>query len=139
MLVDGNDTAGRPFYLVCDRQFLWSYGLGRIKPFTWRIRRYVEERRIDRGASMVGLAESIGVEKSVLSATVDNYNAHARMGLDPEFGRGTTIYQRHLGDAGHPPNPCVAPIERAPFYALRIYPADLGPRWVFEPMLTRGS
>ena len=34
MLADGNDTAGRPFYLVCDRRFLWTYGLGRIKPFT---------------------------------------------------------------------------------------------------------
>ena len=62
----------------------------------------------------------------MLTATVDNYNDHARIGHDPEFGRGTTIYQRHLGDAGHSPNPCVAPIERAPFYALRIYPADLG-------------
>ena len=76
--------------------------------------------------SLDALADLIGVEKSVLSATVDNYNAHARIGLDPEFGRGATIYQRHLGDAGHSPNPCVAPIERAPFYALRIYPADLG-------------
>ncbi len=47
-------------------------------------------------------------------------------GLDPEFGRGSTIYQRHLGDASHSPNPCVAPIEQPPFYALRIYPADLG-------------
>ncbi|HYI29456.1 MAG TPA: FAD-binding protein, partial [Bradyrhizobium sp.] len=37
-----------------------------------------------------------------------------------------TIYQRHLGDPSHLPNPCVAPIEHAPFYALRIYPADLG-------------
>jgi succinate dehydrogenase/fumarate reductase flavoprotein subunit len=36
------------------------------------------------------------------------------------------IYQRALGDAGHKPNPCVAPIERAPFYALRVFPADLG-------------
>ena len=68
----------------------------------------------------------IGIEKSVLSLTVDNFNADARMGRDPEFGRGTTIYQRHLGDPSHSPNPCVAPIERAPFYALRIYPADLG-------------
>jgi predicted oxidoreductase len=33
---------------------------------------------------------------------------------------------RHLGGSGRSPNPCVAPIERAPFYALRIYPADLG-------------
>jgi len=72
------------------------------------------------------LAGLMGVEKSMLSSTVDNYNADARMGLDREFGRGTTIYQRHLGDAGHSPNPCVAPIEHAPFYALRIHPADLG-------------
>ncbi len=126
MLADGNDTAGRPFYLVCDRQFLWTYGLGRIKPFTWRIGRYVRSGELIEASGIGGLADSIGVEKSVLAATVDNYNAHARMGSDPEFGRGTTIYQRHLGDAGHPPNPCIAPIERAPFYALRIYPADLG-------------
>ncbi len=72
------------------------------------------------------LAARLGIEKSALSVTLDGYNAHARMGRDPEFGRGTTIYQRYLGDADHAPNPCVAPIERAPFYALRIYPADLG-------------
>jgi succinate dehydrogenase/fumarate reductase flavoprotein subunit len=72
------------------------------------------------------LAARLGIEKSVLSATLDGYNAHARIGLDPEFGRGTTIYQRHLGDPDHLPNPCVAPIAQAPFYALRIYPADLG-------------
>jgi succinate dehydrogenase/fumarate reductase flavoprotein subunit len=72
------------------------------------------------------LAGLIGVEESVLCLTLDNYNADARMGRDLEFGRGTNIYQRHLGDAGHSPNPCVAPIERAPFYALRIHPADLG-------------
>jgi succinate dehydrogenase/fumarate reductase flavoprotein subunit len=68
----------------------------------------------------------IGVERSALSTTLDNFNAQARMGLDPEFGRGTSVYQRHLGDPGHSPNPCVAPIERPPFFALRIYPADLG-------------
>ena len=62
----------------------------------------------------------------MLSTTVNNYNVQARIGLDPEFGRGTTIYQRHLGDADHSPNPCVAPIEQAPFYALRVYPADFG-------------
>jgi len=126
MLADGNDTAGRSFYLICDRQFLWRYGLGRIKPFTWRIGRYVRSGELIEAPNLSELADSIGVEKSVLVATVDNYNEHARIGSDPEFGRGTTIYQRHLGDAGHSPNPCVAPIERAPFYALRIYPADLG-------------
>jgi succinate dehydrogenase/fumarate reductase flavoprotein subunit len=126
MLRDGNDTASRPFYLVCDRDFLWTYGLGRIKPFTRRIRRYVESGELIEAPGIDALARAIGVESSALSATVNNYNAHAQAGLDPEFGRGSTIYQRHLGDAGHGPNPCVAPIGRAPFYALRIYPADLG-------------
>ncbi len=126
MLADGNDTAGRSFCLICDRQFLWRYGLGRIKPFTWRIGRYVRSGELIEAPNLSELADAIGVDKSVLALTVDNYNADARMGRDLEFGRGTTIYQRHLGDAGHSPNPCVAPIERAPFYALRIYPADLG-------------
>ncbi|MDP3693708.1 FAD-dependent oxidoreductase [Bradyrhizobium sp.] len=126
MLADGNDTAGRSFYLVCDRQFLWSYGLGRIKPFTWRIGRYVRSGELIEAPGLEALADLIGVERSVLSLTVEKYNTDARMGRDLEFGRGTTIYQRHLGDPDHFPNPCVAPIERAPFYALRIYPADLG-------------
>jgi len=126
MLRDGNNAAVRSFYLVCDRRFLWTYGLGRIRPFTLHLGRYIKSGELIEAPSIDALAVSIGVEKSALSTTVDKYNAHARVGLDPEFGRGTSIYQRHLGDAGHSPNPCVAPIERAPFYALRIYPADLG-------------
>jgi succinate dehydrogenase/fumarate reductase flavoprotein subunit len=126
MLRDGNDATKRSFHLVCDRHFLWSYGLGRIRPFTLHLKRYVKSGELIEAPSIGALAEAIGVEKSALATTVDNYNAHARGGLDPEFGRGTTIYQCHLGDASHRPNPCVGPIEQAPFYALRIYPADLG-------------
>jgi succinate dehydrogenase/fumarate reductase flavoprotein subunit len=126
MLRDGNDAAKRSFYLVCDRHFLWTYGLGRIQPFTLYLKRYVRSGELIEASSIDALADAIGVEKSALSTTVTNYNAHARAGLDPEFGRGGTIYQRHLGDAGHSPNPCVAPIEQPPFYALKIVPADLG-------------
>jgi succinate dehydrogenase/fumarate reductase flavoprotein subunit len=126
MLRDGNDAANRSFYLVCDRHFLWTYGLGRIRPFTLRLKRYVSSGELIEAPGIEALADLIGVERSALATTVKKYNAHAQMGLDPEFGRGTSIYQRHLGDAGHRPNPCVAPIEQPPFYALRIHPADLG-------------
>jgi succinate dehydrogenase/fumarate reductase flavoprotein subunit len=126
MLRDGNDAANRPFHLICDRRFLWSYGLGRIQPFTWNYKRHVKSGELIEAPSIAALAGAIGVEGAALTATVANFNTHAREGRDPEFGRGGTIYQRHLGDAGHAPNPCVAPIERAPFFALRIYPADLG-------------
>src|SRR6267378_4592402 len=126
MLRDGNDTTNRSFHLVCDRRFLWTYGLGRIRPFTLHLGRYIKSGELIEAPSIDALADLIGVETSALSTTMDKYNAHARVGLDPEFGRGTSIYQHHLGDAAHSPNPCVAPIEQAPFYALRIYPADLG-------------
>jgi succinate dehydrogenase/fumarate reductase flavoprotein subunit len=126
MLRDGNDAPNRAFYLICDRHFLWTYGLGRIKPFTLRLKCYVSSGELKQAPSIEALADLIGIERSALATTLETFNAHARGGVDPEFGRGTTIYQRHLGDASHRPNPCVAPIERAPFYALRIYPADLG-------------
>jgi len=126
MLRDGNDVVNRSFYLVCDRRFLWAYGLGRIQPFTHRVKRYVQSGELIEAPSIDALAAAIGVERSTLAKTLEKYNVSARIGLDPEFRRGTTIYQRHLGDPGRSPNPCVAPIEQPPFYALRIVPADLG-------------
>src|SRR3954451_4535116 len=125
MLRDNGDP-DRPFYLVCDRQFLWSYGLGRIKPFTRNIRRYAASGELVEAADIAQLAAKIGIKPSKLAATIANYNSDAKDGRDPEFGRGSTIYQRHLGDISHKPNPCVAPIVCAPFFAMRIYPADLG-------------
>ena len=126
MLRDANGEPDRPFYLICDRRFLWAYGLGRIKPFTRFYRRYVASGELIEETDMAQLAMRIGVKPSVLAATLASYNDGAKEGRDPEFGRGSTIYQRHLGDTSHKPNPCVAPITRAPFFAMRIYPADLG-------------
>lgn len=126
MLRDGNGEPDRPFYLVCDRPFLWRYGLGRIKPFTRNVRRYVASGELIEAPDIAQLAAKIGINPSALAATVASYNSDAKDGRDPEFGRGSTIYQRHLGDAAHKPNPCVAAILRAPFFAMRIYPADLG-------------
>ncbi len=126
MLRNSNVGGGSAFYLICDSRFLWTYGLGRIQPFTRRIGPYIEKGELIEGANLPELARNMGVEESALRQTLESYNVHARQGFDPEFDRGSTIYQRHLGDAGHTPNPCVAPIERPPFYAMQIYPADLG-------------
>jgi glycine/D-amino acid oxidase-like deaminating enzyme len=126
MLRDGNAANDRSFYLVCDSHFLWTYGLGRIRPFIRRLRRYIESGELIAGETIFALATAAGIEPSALGETVRTYNDGARAGTDPQFGRGGNVYQRHLGDISHRPNPCVAPIERAPFYALRIVPADLG-------------
>ena len=57
MLRDGNDAANRSFYLVCDRRFLWNYGLGRIQPFTVHVRRYVRSGELIEARSIEALAE----------------------------------------------------------------------------------
>src|SRR5882672_5582219 len=58
MLRDGNDAAGRSFHLVCDRRFLWTYGLGRIRPFTLHLRRYIKSGELIEAPSIDTLAVS---------------------------------------------------------------------------------
>jgi glycine/D-amino acid oxidase-like deaminating enzyme len=115
-----------PAWLICDRRFLWKYGLGRVHPFALSIRDDVSAGYLKRAGTLEGLAEAIEVPVNTFCETVRTFNASARNGRDPEFGRGSDIYQRHLGDSDHQPNPCVAPIEQAPFYAVAVRPADLG-------------
>src|SRR3954471_2622386 len=62
----------------------------------------------------------------MLARTVEACNRHARNGEDPEFGRGSTPYERAGGDPEQQPTPCVAPIEAGPFYAVTILPGSLG-------------
>jgi succinate dehydrogenase/fumarate reductase flavoprotein subunit len=115
-----------PAWLICDRRFLWRYGLGRVRPFSLSTQDDITKGYLKRGSTLADLARAINVPLDALSSTVTRYNEHARRGEDIEFGRGANIYQRHLGDADHQPNPCVAPIEHAPFYAVAVQPADLG-------------
>jgi succinate dehydrogenase/fumarate reductase flavoprotein subunit len=115
-----------PAYLICDRHFMWKYGLGRVKPFALSISADIRSGYLKRGATLDELARALRIPEQNLVGTVAAFNADAVDGMDRQFGRGTTIYQRHLGDAERTPNPCVAPLDTGPFYAVAVYPADLG-------------
>jgi len=115
-----------PAYLICDRRFLWKYGLGRVKPFSLSVAHDIADGYLRRADTVAGLAKSLGIPEQALAQTVTAYNEHARRGEDPAFGKGGDAYQRYLGDGDQTPNPCVAPIEHAPFYAVAVHPADLG-------------
>ena len=115
-----------PAWLVCDRRFLWKYGLGKVRPFALSVEADVQSGYLKRADDLAQLAAEIGVPPPALSATIEEFNRSAAKGEDPAFGRGGDIYQRSLGDADRKPNPCVAPIEQGPFYAVAVRPADLG-------------
>ncbi len=122
----GAGSAAVPAFLICDKRFIWKYGLGRVKPFSISVASDVASGYLKKSLTIAGLADALGVPSTSLLETVRAFNTNAREGADPAFGRGGDAYQRHLGDAENLPNPCVAPIESGPFYAIAVYPSDLG-------------
>lgn len=113
-------------WLVCDHRFLRRYGLGHAKPAPMPIGPSLRSGYLKRADTLESLARACGIEAPALQSTLDRYNRDARLGRDPQFGRGDTLYNRAGGDPEHAPNPCVAPIEVAPFYAVRVVPGSLG-------------
>jgi succinate dehydrogenase/fumarate reductase flavoprotein subunit len=126
MLRASNSGVAVPAHLICDRRFLWKYGLGAIRPMTTSLGEYKATGYLTEAASPGELARVVSVNAETLEATVELHNRDARSGVDTAFGRGSNVYQRHFGDAGVKPNPCLAPIETPPFYSVAVYPADLG-------------
>ncbi len=125
-MLNAQSDERNPAYLICDRRFLWTYGLGAIKPFALSWRPFLEQGYLHEGRDIAELARKIGIDPDRLTTAVDFFNHEAVEGRDPEFGRGNDAYQRHLGDADVTPNPCVRPIDRPPYYAIAIFPGDLG-------------
>src|SRR5699024_10328793 len=77
-------------------------------------------------STLAELAELTGIEAEQLAETVEQFNADARTGVDTAFGRGSTEQDRHLGDASVEPNPCMAPLETGPYYAVPLHAGALG-------------
>lgn len=119
-------TSNVPAWLVCDRRFLWRYGIGMIRPMTLRLRRFLGMGYLHEGQSIEALARSIGVDPVGLAETVRRHGDFARTGIDAEFGKGGNPYDIANGDAAHRPNACLGPIEKPPFYAVRVEPTPLG-------------
>lgn len=113
-------------FFIADHHVLRKYGLGYVKPAPVPFRQHVKNGYLLEGASIAELATKIGAEPEGLRHTIETFNRHARNGDDPEFGKGSTSYNRSLGDPDHKPNPCVAPIEKGPFYAVKLVVGDLG-------------
>ncbi|MET0311344.1 MAG: FAD-dependent oxidoreductase [Burkholderiaceae bacterium] len=113
------------FWLVADSRSLRKYGLGFAKPSPLPLRQHLASGYLTRARTLLQLGEALGIDGAALQATVDEFNEHARQGEDPAFGRGATAFNRYLGDPAHAPNPCVAPLERPPFYAVRVTVGDL--------------
>lgn len=120
------EGASIPALLVCDADFIERWGLGLALPGGRPREHLVRAGYLFRASTLKQLAEQTGVDSAAFVQTVARFNIHAANGEDPDFGKGGNAYDRNLGDASHQPNPCVAPLLRAPFYGVKVYPGDVG-------------
>jgi 3-oxosteroid 1-dehydrogenase len=125
MFARNKDAQAVPCWLVFDDNYRRRYAhsqtsVGKL-PAKW-----LESGEIKKGETLEELARICGIDPDGLATTIERFNVHAAKGLDPEYGRGESQYNRHLGDPGNKPNQALGPLDRAPYYALPIFPGDVG-------------
>ncbi len=113
-------------FLVTDHRAFRRYGLGAAPPAPAPYKSHLRSGYLVSAPTVVALAGKLGIDAAGLAATIERFNRHAATGDDPEFHKGADAYERFGGDPTHGPNPCVAPVRVAPFYAVRIVPGDIG-------------
>ena len=126
-----DDNPCHPTWQVFDANFRANYFVGplynsKFRP-DWMIpKRYEQDGFYARAETVRELAGKIGVDPDGLEDTVNKMNEYARTGVDPDCNRGESAYDRYYGDPRVTPNPCLGPVDTAPFYAVRIDPGDFG-------------
>lgn len=123
---EGGPEAEIAAWFVTDHRAFRKYGLGFAKPAPVPFGKLIRDGYLLRGTTLGDLARQIGANPAALEDTVAQFNKDARRGEDPAFGKGSTSYNRSLGDPEHGPNPCLAPLETGPYYAVRLHVGDLG-------------
>lgn len=113
-------------FLVCDTDAMRRYGLGLARPWPFPRRHLVKDGYLLLGRTLAELAGKLGVDAVRFQSSIDRYNADAECGRDGQFGKGESAYNRFMGDPDHRPNPCLGPILRSPFYAVKLYPGNVG-------------
>jgi hypothetical protein len=109
-----------PAFLVLDQAFLDKYALLTIMPGQkapdW----------LPRADTLEELGRKVGIDPVGLTATVARFNRFADEGVDHDFHRGDSLYDKFYGDPQHLPNPNLGALRKPPYYALQVHPGTIG-------------
>lgn len=111
---------------IGDARFVRRFPLGMAKPRPVPLFPYRRSGYLVRARTLRELALRCGIDPDGLVDTVARFNDDARRGLDAEFARGATPFNRYGGDPKYSPNPSLAPLEKPPYYAVRVRPGSFG-------------
>jgi 3-oxosteroid 1-dehydrogenase len=116
---------GIPAWVILDSRHRENYPWGTAQPGktpqSWLDTGYMKQ-----AGSLAEIARLCGIDAAGFAAEVEKFNGYCRMGKDPEFNRGGRAFDRAHGDPTVKPNPNLGTIEQGPFYAVAMYPGDVG-------------
>ncbi len=128
-------AASIPCYMIFDRSYRMKRPCGALQPGysmpDWSLPPSLRSF-LYKGRTLRELAEKLGIDANGLEASVARYNGMCPSGQDLDFGRGSSAQDRFYSDPYCRPNPCMGPVETAPFYAVKIFPGDLGTKGGFR-------
>lgn len=114
-----------PSWLVVDSRHRGHYPFG-MSPPGRTPKEWITSGAMKRADSLEDLAAQCGIDAGGLLKTVERFNTFAERGVDEDFHRGEGDHERFYGDPTHAPNPCLGPVAKPPFYAVALYPGDIG-------------
>jgi 3-oxosteroid 1-dehydrogenase len=113
---------------TCRNRYLFA-GINARQPLP---KKWFDSGVVVKAGTIRELAEKIGLPADALAQTTERFNGFARSGVDADFGRGTSGYDHYYGDITNKPNPSLGALTKAPFYAVKMVPGDLGTKGGLE-------
>ena len=120
-----------PAYFIFDSRYRHEYPVGTaMAPGKYQAdtfyKELFEKGWVKKADTLEELARIMGIDENGLQATINRMAKFSKTGVDEDFGKGSVLNDKYYSDHRIKPNPCLAPIEKAPFYAVEIWPGDLG-------------
>ncbi|MFN3602755.1 MAG: 3-oxosteroid 1-dehydrogenase [Dietzia sp.] len=123
---EGAEGENVPAWIIFDQEYKNRYlfaGLQAKQPLP---KKWLETENFHKADTLAELAGLIGVPDDALEKTAARFNGFAEKGVDEDFQRGVSGYDHYYGDPTNKPNPSLGPVRKAPFFAAKMVPGDLG-------------